>query len=109
VRGVTRGRVVRAVWLVAATVLACIGMGESFEAKNISERYLSFAAYLGAVLFLAALAYGVHRALIREPPDTACRRAAVDALLAGFVTGPALLAVIVLVAVIRDCSFGTGC
>jgi NADH:ubiquinone oxidoreductase subunit 6 (subunit J) len=67
---------------------------------------VSFAVYVGAVLFLAVLAYVVHRALIREPPDTACRRAAV---LAGFVTGPVLLAVIVLVAVIRDCSFGTGC
>jgi hypothetical protein len=97
------------VWLFAATTLAWIGMGESFEVNNISERYLSLVMYLCAVLVLAVLAYVVHRGLIREPRDVARRQAAVDAALAAFVTGPVLLPVIVLVGVIRDCSFGTGC
>jgi hypothetical protein len=102
----------RAGWLAAATVLACIGLGESLGGKDTSERYLnptSFSLYVGAVLLLASVAYAIHRLLFRESPQTARRRAAVDTLLTGFVTGPALLAAIVVVATIRECPFGTGC
>jgi uncharacterized membrane protein YfcA len=108
-RGVTRDWSVRAAWLVAATVLACGALGGAFDTRHISQRYLSFLVYVGAVMLLVAVAYAVHRALIREPPDTARRKAAIDGLIAGFLTGPVLLAVIVLAATIRDCSFGTGC
>jgi multisubunit Na+/H+ antiporter MnhF subunit len=108
----TRGRVLRWAWLVIATIMACGGLGVCLEAKDDGERYLnptSLSLYLGVVILLAAVAYAIYRVLVREPPDTARRRAALDALLAGVVTGPALLLVIVLAATIRDCSFGTGC
>jgi hypothetical protein len=112
VRLVTRGRRLRTAWLVVASVLACAGLGESLEAKDVSERDLnptSLSLYLGVVLLLAAVSYAVHLALIREPPDTARRRALGDALLVGVLTGPTLLLVVALAAVIKDCSFGTGC
>lgn len=64
---------------------------------------------MGAVLVLASVAYPIHRLPFRESPQTVRRRAAVDTWLTGFVTGPGLLAAIVVVATIRECSFGTGC
>jgi hypothetical protein len=106
------GTVLQAVWLAATTIMACVGLGLCLEAKDTGERYLnpiSLLLYAGVVILLAGVAYAVHRALGRMPPDIARRRAVTDALLAGVATGPALLLVIVLAATIRDCSFGSGC
>jgi hypothetical protein len=61
------------------------------------------------VILLAAVAYAVHRALGRVPPDIARRRAVGDALLAGVATGPAPRLLIALAATIHDCSSGSGC
>lgn len=102
----------RGAWLGSATIMACIGLGACLEAKDDGERYLnptSLLLYLGVVILLVVVAYAIHRVLVGEPPDIARRRAAIDALLVGLVTGPALLLVIVLAATIRDCAFGTGC
>jgi hypothetical protein len=104
--------VLHAAWLAATTVLACLGLGLCLNAKDTSERYLnptSLLLYTGVVVLLAAVAYALHRALGRVPPDIARRRAVTDALLAGLATGPALLLIIVLAAMVRDCSFGSGC
>jgi hypothetical protein len=112
VRLVTWGRRLHIAWLVVASVLACVGLGESLEAKDVSERYLnptSLSLYLGVVLLLAAVSYAVHRALIREPPDKSRRRAVADVMLAGALIGPTLLLAVILAGTIRDCSFGTGC
>ena len=49
---------------------------------------------------LGAVGYAVHRRLAT---------AVVDAVLAGVVFAPALALAVLLVATIRDCSFGTGC
>jgi hypothetical protein len=109
---VTRGRRLHTAWLLVASVMACVGLGISLETKDVNERYLnptSLVLYLGVVLLLAAISYAVHRALIHEPSQKARCGAVTDAALAGALTGPTLLLIVILAATIRDCSFGTGC
>lgn len=103
----------RALWLVVATLAACAGVGWALWAfHDGAEHVLSLLAalrYLGVVAVLGALAYLVHRVAFRAPREAALTRAAQDAVLAGVLGGPFVYAAIVLVSTVVECSTGVGC
>jgi hypothetical protein len=95
----------RAAWLIVATILACAGLALAISLRdpNNGEPVInagSLALYGGVLIALGGIGYAIHRR---------AETAVMDAVMAGVVFAPAIMLAVLLVATIRDCSFGTGC
>jgi hypothetical protein len=103
---------IRLLWLVVASVIAFAALGLALDASPDGEPVLgplALAIYGPVVVVLGVGAYVLHRRAPGTPAGAATARAVIDAALAGFVGGPALLLVVVVAATIHDCATGTGC
>jgi predicted permease len=108
----TSATAARALWLLLASVAACLGLSLALWGfHHPGERVLSLEAllrYAVVVVALALVGYALQRLAFRLAPAPARARAVVDAAIAGLLVGPVAYAVLDFVATIRDCSAG-GC
>lgn len=108
--GAARGA--RAAWLVGASVVAALGLSWSLNSRERGQSWAnlgSLARYVVVALVIVAVGYAVHRGVLRRARAGVWERAALDALVAVLIGGPAILFVVLLVATVHQCGSGAGC
>jgi len=105
-------RTVRVAWVIAACVIACGGVVWALDARNNGESWANVGTFARYALVGAAIAvagYAVYRFGARLAHTAAWQKAALDALVAVVIVGPAIFFLIVATVLIHECSTGPGC
>lgn len=102
-------RIVRVAWVAAACVIAFGGLAWALGARSQGESVANvgtFARYalVGAVIAVAG--YAVYRFGSRLAPRAAWQKAALDALVAVVIVGPAIYMLITIAFTLSECSTG---
>ena len=105
-------RIVRVAWVAAACVIAFGGLVWALDARSRGESLANvgtFARYALVGVAIAVAGYAVYRFGSRLAHRAAWQKAALDAVVAVVIVGPAIFFAVAVATWVDQCSTGPGC
>lgn len=108
----TLRRVLHALWILVASVVACVGIGWALlqhPDAHSAVRPVAFLRYLGVIVALAVASYALHRRGFKTSPLISRERATRDTVLSAVGGGPVLFFLFLVVTTYLECHSDTSC